>query len=107
MIHFETAVSDKKVDDVQRLLPHLYEFEGEHRDEGLALQKEVAAFEAELKEALDWIWEKKADEESEDTWAQRMQEADRKRLLSSSDKVEKPKISGNTDWKIRLLELLT
>lgn len=89
-------------------MPHLYEFAGEHREEGLALQSEVSELQEELKQAIEWTWERKStneDEPREDSFAYRMEEAERKRLVNPVDKIDKPALGSSTDWKLRLLDL--
>ncbi|KAI5890064.1 IkappaB kinase complex, IKAP component [Schizophyllum commune H4-8] len=51
------------LDETRALLPHLYQLSPEHRAEGAELQADVAAFEVELKSAVEEIWTKPAEGE--------------------------------------------
>jgi len=98
--------TDLHTDDAKDLLPHLYLFDGEHREQGRALQADVAEFEAELKEAVEEIWARSLDEkETEDTWASRMAEIERSRQINPLDKVAKPDVMRLEKWKIGLYDL--
>jgi len=88
------------------LLPHLYQFTDEHREEGCALQAEIAAFEAELKEAVEEIWKPQtAVDDSEDGWAARMAEIERVKKIDPLDKVPKPNLEQEKGWKINLFDM--
>lgn len=56
---------------------------------------------------MEWIWQKKPeDEEKEETWATRMEQAERNRRIDPGDKVEKPNVEGiEKEWSIKLLDL--
>ncbi|KAG7091295.1 hypothetical protein E1B28_010341 [Marasmius oreades] len=108
-------------DEVGKLLPHLLQFSAEHRLEGLEMQKDVDGFERELKEGVDEVWTKAAEGDTDDgigqnqegqetialrdSWAARMEEAERNRRINPIDRVSKPEITLNQDWKMKLLEL--
>jgi elongator complex protein 1 len=91
-------------------LPHLLQFTAEHREEGLGLQNEVEAFEIELKESVEEIWTRPAEENEEngvggasipDGWASRMAEVERGRVVNPLDKVAKPDLFRGTDWQVK------
>ncbi|KAH6913768.1 pol II transcription elongation factor [Coprinopsis sp. MPI-PUGE-AT-0042] len=93
-------------DDARRLLPHLYQFTEEHREQGRDLQLDVNSFETELKEALEEVWTR-SDEEGNpatDTWATRMAEVEKNRQMNPLDRVSKPDVKGDK-WKIDLYEI--
>ncbi|TFK25707.1 pol II transcription elongation factor [Coprinopsis marcescibilis] len=96
-------------DDARRLLPHLFRFSDEYRQEGLELQQEVAQFETELKEALEEIWAKPLVEDEDgplpDSWAARMAEAEKNRQINPIDRVPKPDTLRNDKWRIDLYEI--
>ena len=73
----------------------MFQFTEEHRTEGLALQSEVAEFETELKNAVEEIWALPVKEGEEDTvegWAARMAEVEKRRAISSVERVPKPDV---------------
>ena len=87
-------------------MPHLLQFTSEHREEGLGLQNEVEAFEIELKESVEEIWTRTAEENEEnasmpDGWASRMAEVEKGRVVNPLDKVEKPDLFRGTDWQVK------
>lgn len=96
------------------MLPHLFQFSGQHRHEGRALQADVVEFERELKEAVDEIWSRGVTEEDpskdpdaveEDTWATRMAELERQRLINPLGRVSKPDVIRIDKWKMNLYDL--
>ncbi|KAF8661467.1 hypothetical protein AX16_001304 [Volvariella volvacea WC 439] len=90
-------------DLAKNLLPHLFQFTEEHREEGLELQMQISEFEKELQEALDEIWFRP--EEDGETWASRMEEIERKKQVNPVDRVTKPDFLAGKDWKIDLYNL--
>ncbi|KAK0495026.1 pol II transcription elongation factor [Armillaria luteobubalina] len=89
------------------LIPHLFEFTPDHREEGSNLQKEVDAFERELQETVEDIW-KKPTEEGEtatDSWAARMEQVEKAKRVNPVETVPKPELGRNADWRLRLLDL--
>lgn len=87
-------------------MPHLFQFTGEHRDEGLGLQNEMEAFEMELKEGIEEIWTRSAGEPSVvDDWASRMAEVERKKAVNPVDKVAKPDTAAGKDWRLKLFDV--
>jgi elongator complex protein 1 len=95
--------------EVRSLLPHLFQFTDEHREEGLHLQREVGDFEQEIQEALDEIWARtpfaEGDEEPEQIgWAARMAEIERSKAINPLDKVPKPDLSQAKDWRVKLMD---
>ncbi|KAI0629477.1 IkappaB kinase complex IKAP component [Trametes polyzona] len=94
--------------DSTSLLPHLLQFTDEHRAEAASLQKELSAFAAELKEAVEEIW-KKAPENEEgaeappaaEGWAARMEAYEKQKHINPVDKVAKPELAKQ-EWKLRL-----
>ena len=93
-------------------MPHLFEFGGEHREEGLEMQADLTAFEQELKEVIEEVWTRSTDSEvdpstatAEDTWAARMAEVERSRRINPLDKVTKPDVIRADKWRINLYEL--
>ncbi|ESK87867.1 pol ii transcription elongation factor [Moniliophthora roreri MCA 2997] len=100
-------------DEAGKLLPHLLQFTPEHRDEGMAMQEDVAQLEQELKTAIDEIWTKTPvvegqDQEpvvpAQDSWAARMEEVERNRRINPAERVPKPDILS-ADWKLKLYEI--
>ncbi|KAL6305119.1 IkappaB kinase complex IKAP component [Sparassis latifolia] len=96
--------------DAANVLPHLFQFTEEHRAEGMALRKEVADFEKELKAAVDEIWARPPGPEDTgeggdgapgDTWASRMQEHERQRQTDPLEKVAKPDLAKQ-EWTLVL-----
>ncbi|PSS32240.1 hypothetical protein PHLCEN_2v2009 [Hermanssonia centrifuga] len=59
------------------ILPRLFQFAEEHREEGRDLQRELEGFARELNESVDEIWKKPQDAEAEgkttaEAWTKRM-----------------------------------
>lgn len=94
-------------DEARDVLPHLFQFTSEHREEGQALQAELSEFENELGKALEEVWTKAADEDVPpiDSWAARMEERERNKTVNPIDKVPKPELPRGENWRIRLFEL--
>ncbi|KIL68708.1 hypothetical protein M378DRAFT_8174 [Amanita muscaria Koide BX008] len=94
-------------DEASSLLPHLFQFTEEHREEGRALQAELSEFENELGKALEEVWTKAEDDDKADvdSWAARMEEAERQKGINPIDKVPKPEVQGGGSWRINLFEL--
>ncbi|KAJ7799963.1 pol II transcription elongation factor [Mycena olivaceomarginata] len=90
--------------DARELLPHLSQFTPEHDDEGFSLQAEMAEFEQELSEAVEEIWKKSVEEETsvQDSWAQRMEDKAKERQTDPIDRVAKPGIKGNEEWRMKM-----
>jgi elongator complex protein 1 len=90
--------------DVRELLPHLSQFTPEHDDEGFSLQAEMAEFEQEFSEAVEEIWKKSVEEETsvQDSWAQRMEDKAKERQTDPIDRVAKPGIKGNEEWRMKM-----
>ncbi|KAF8554834.1 pol II transcription elongation factor [Imleria badia] len=90
--------------EVRKLLPHLLQFSKAHRVEGEALQQAFSAFDTELREAIDEIWKKPMVEQEQpvDSWATRMQEKERDRLMDPVERVQKPEM-GVVEWELDLL----
>lgn len=93
-----------KVDEAQKILPHLLQFTSEHREEGAKLQKDMESFEEELGIAVSEIWAKPQEEESEtvDTWVSRMEELEKSRRVNPIERVPKPEMGKSEGWKMRL-----
>ncbi|KAJ2918056.1 hypothetical protein MD484_g2395, partial [Candolleomyces efflorescens] len=97
-------------EEVRSLLPHLYQFDGEYREEGLSLQADVTDFEKEMKEAIEEVWTRSPEgadpstATAEDTWASRMAEVERNKHINPLDKVSKPDVIRGEKWKINLYE---
>ncbi|OCH92072.1 IkappaB kinase complex IKAP component [Obba rivulosa] len=90
--------------DAVSLIPHLLQFTDEHRSEGLSLQDELAAFEKELRQAVEEIWqlpENNVDGRAGDGWAARMQEHEKKRQINPLEKVARPEVKKQ-DWNLKL-----
>lgn len=104
--HVFHSKGDPVLDDARRLLPHLYQFTEEHREEGRDLQLDVNSFETELKEAIEEVWTRSDDEgnPATDTWASRMAEVEKNRQMNPLDRVSKPDVKGEK-WKIDLYEI--
>ncbi|KAG7449880.1 Elongator complex protein 1 [Guyanagaster necrorhizus] len=94
-------------DEARSLIPHLFEFTPDHREEGSNLQKEIDAFERELQETVEDIWKKPAEggESATDSWATRMEQVEKAKWLNPVDSVPKPELGRNADWRLRLLDL--
>ncbi|KAK0212323.1 pol II transcription elongation factor [Desarmillaria ectypa] len=94
-------------DEARSLIPHLFEFTPDHREEGSNLQKEIDAFERELQEVVEDIWKKPADEgkSATDSWAARMEQVEKAKRVNLVDSVLKPELGRNADWRLRLLDL--
>jgi len=94
--------------EVRSLLPHLFQFTDEHREEGLNLQQEVGDFEQEIQEALDEIWARTPGEGVEEPeqigWATRMAEIEKRKAINPLDKVPKPEHSQTKDWRLKLMD---
>ncbi|KAG9312245.1 IKI3 family-domain-containing protein [Chiua virens] len=90
--------------EVKKLLPHLLHFSNAHRTEGQSLQQEVSAFDTELRTVIDEIWKKPGieQEQSMDSWAARMQEKEKERLIDPNERVSKPEM-GIVEWELDLL----
>ncbi|KAH0829046.1 IKI3 family-domain-containing protein [Lanmaoa asiatica] len=90
--------------EVRKLLPHLLQFSKAHRAEGEALQQEFSAFDTELRRVIEEIWKKPGVEREQfaDSWATRMQEKERDRLIDPVERVQKPEM-GVVEWRIDLL----
>ncbi|KAL1687873.1 IKI3 family-domain-containing protein [Schizophyllum commune] len=96
------------LDETRALLPHLYQLSPEHRAEGAELQADVAAFEAELKNAVEEIWTKPVDGEGEGERAglgnmersvlEQMQSQQKPNPVA---KVAKPEFSRE-EWRLKL-----
>ncbi|KAG5650449.1 hypothetical protein H0H81_012203 [Sphagnurus paluster] len=93
-------------DEARALLPHLLQFTPEHRRGGMLMQQQVADFGDELKHRLEEIWFKPAEEMPMDSWATRMEEAERERRINPVNKVPKPEVSnnGSNGWRINLFD---
>ncbi|KAG8220454.1 IKI3 family-domain-containing protein [Butyriboletus roseoflavus] len=91
--------------EVKKLLPHLLQFSKAHRAEGEALQQEFSAFNTELWKAIEEIWKKPGIEQEQpvDSWAARMQEKERGRLIDPVERVQRPEM-GTVDWRLNLLQ---
>ncbi|THG94781.1 hypothetical protein EW026_g6757 [Hermanssonia centrifuga] len=92
--------------EAMNLLPHLFQFAEEHREEGRDLQRELEDFARELKESVDEIWKKPQDAEAEgetsaEGWAKRMQEYEKQRQIDPMDKVAKPELVKQ-EWNTQL-----
>ncbi|OBZ69676.1 Elongator complex protein 1 [Grifola frondosa] len=89
--------------DAAKLLPHLFQFTEEHYAEGLTLREDLSDFEAELSTAVEEIWQRPPEIESEappaDSWAVRMQEHEKQRHVNPVDKVTKPELAKQ-EWKL-------
>ncbi|KAL0955653.1 hypothetical protein HGRIS_001880 [Hohenbuehelia grisea] len=95
--------------EARLLLPFLFQFTPEHRAEGTSLQADLSSLQAELQAALDDIWATKPSSESEesenmDTWAARMQEAEKARAVEPVSKIAKPEV-GSCGWRLKMLDL--
>ncbi|KAG6878005.1 hypothetical protein C0993_000965 [Termitomyces sp. T159_Od127] len=94
-------------DEARNLLPHLLQFTLEHREEGTAMQKQLADFEGELSCSLDEIWAKPPEEAPVDSWATRMEQVEKDRRTNPVDKVPKPELSSSSGkrWRINLFDV--
>ncbi|KAG6839915.1 hypothetical protein C0991_010395 [Blastosporella zonata] len=93
-------------DEAKALLPHLLQFTPEHREEGVAMQQHLLDFEEELKRSLEEIWSKPPEEVPIDSWATRMEDAEREKRVNPVDKLPKPELpSSSKGWRINLFDL--
>lgn len=93
------------LDEAQNLLPHLLQFTSEHREEGKKLQRDIESLDEELGNAVAEIWAEPQEEEGAppvDTWASRMEELEKSRKVNPIERVPKPEMRKNEDWKMRL-----
>ncbi|KAJ7133724.1 pol II transcription elongation factor [Mycena crocata] len=91
--------------DAQHLLPHLSQFTPEHEAEGSALQAELAEFELEFVDAVEEIWKKPPVEDEnavQDSWAQRMEDKAKQRLVDPVERVAKPDPKGSEEWRMKM-----
>ncbi|KAL4071352.1 hypothetical protein V8B97DRAFT_454345 [Scleroderma yunnanense] len=91
--------------EVKKLLPHLLHFSEQHRSSGDALQEDMRSFEKELADAIDEIWTKPVTADNptqEDSWASRMLEKEKEKMIDPLMRVPKPVIETH-DWGIQLL----
>ncbi|KAJ7125399.1 IKI3 family-domain-containing protein [Mycena epipterygia] len=91
--------------DARQLLPHLSQFTPEHEAEGFALQAELGEFEQELVDAVEEIWKKPLEEEEsavQDSWAQRMEQKEKQRLVDPIERVAKPDTKGGEEWRMKM-----
>ncbi|KAJ7496599.1 pol II transcription elongation factor [Mycena latifolia] len=93
--------------DARQLLPHLCQFTPEHDAEGIALQAEISDFEQELVDGVEEIWKKsvRAEESAasvQDSWAQRMDDKAKQRLIDPLDRVPKPDTKGTEEWRMKM-----
>ncbi|KAJ7099343.1 pol II transcription elongation factor [Mycena belliarum] len=93
--------------DARQLLPHLAQFTPEHEVEGFALQAEFSEFEQELVDGVEEIWKKPIGEDEsaasgQDSWAQRMDNKAKQRLIDPLDRVAKPNAKGNEEWRMKM-----
>ncbi|KAL1719857.1 IKI3 family-domain-containing protein [Schizophyllum commune] len=106
------------LDEIRALLPHLYQLSPEHRAEGAELQADVAAFEAELKSAVEEIWTKAVEGEGEKSGLEHegrsvLEQIERSVLAPMQqsqkpnpvDKVAKPEFSRE-EWRLTLYEFM-
>ncbi|KAJ6488261.1 pol II transcription elongation factor [Mycena vitilis] len=95
--------------DARQLLPHLSQFTPEHEAEGFALQAELTAFELELIDAVDEIWNKSVGEETDgvrDSWAQRMEDRAKERRVDPMERVVKPDPKATEEWRMKMFATL-
>lgn len=76
------------------------------------MQADATSFEQELKETIDEVWTRSGDGEvdpstatAEDSWAARMAEVERSKLINPLDKVARPDVIKSDKWRINLYEL--
>ncbi|KAJ7750119.1 pol II transcription elongation factor [Mycena maculata] len=93
--------------DARQLLPHLIQFAPEHVAEASALQVELAEFEQEFVDAVEEIWKKSVASEEEpemqDSWALRMEEKAKQRLVDPLERVVKPDPKGSEEWRMKCM----
>ena len=82
----------------------MLQFSKAHRTEGEALQQAFSGFDTELREAIEEIWKRPVvgQEQPVDSWATRMQEKERDRLIEPIERVQKPEM-GVAEWELDLL----
>ena len=68
------------------------------------MQAELAEFEKEFVEAVEEIWRKSVGEETgvEDSWAQRMEDKAKERQIDPIERVAKPDLKGNEEWRMKM-----
>ncbi|KAJ3881879.1 IkappaB kinase complex IKAP component [Lentinula edodes] len=104
----------------KKLLPHLIRFTAQHREDGLVMQRELSEFEAELSATVEEIWATPTDavgidsqtqttQPLQDTWAVRMDDAQRQQKINPMERIAKPQVDGNgdeKDWRMKLFDLI-
>jgi elongator complex protein 1 len=83
--------------EVETLLPHLIHFTEVHRAEGLALQGGLNRFGIELRDVIEEAWRKPSESGADagtESWATRMQEKEKERLINPIERVEKPELNA-------------
>jgi elongator complex protein 1 len=58
----------------------------------------------ELTDSLEEIWKKPVEEAPIDTWASRMEEAEKKKV-NPIDKVSRPDLPSGSGWQINLFDI--
>lgn len=104
----------------KKLLPHLIKFTAQHREDGLVMQRELSEFEAELSATVEEVWSTPTDamgidsqtqttQPLQDTWAVRMDDAQRQQKRNPMERIAKPQVDGNgdeKDWRMKLFDLI-
>ncbi|KAJ3932076.1 MAG: IkappaB kinase complex IKAP component [Lentinula lateritia] len=104
----------------KKLLPHLIRFTAQHREDGLAMQRKLSEFEVELSATVEEIWPASTDavgidgqtqtmQPLQDTWAVRMDDAQRQQKINPTERIAKPQVDGDgdeKDWKMKLFDLI-
>ncbi|KAJ3809935.1 IkappaB kinase complex IKAP component [Lentinula aff. lateritia] len=104
----------------KKLLAHLIRFTAQHREDGLAMQRELSELEAELNATVEEIWATPTDavgldgqtqsmQPLQDTWAVRMDDAQRQRKINPMERIAKPQVDSDGDekeWKMKLFDLI-
>ena len=84
-------------------MPHLFQFTPAHRAEGLELQRELNALEAELKASIEEIWKPTEPDQAQTIgWAAQMDEQAKERK-NAIEKVVKPELKVS-DWRTRMYD---
>ena len=104
--YLQQLYAESLIAEATSLLPHLFQFTEEHREEGLELQQEVIDFAEELNQAVNEIWKKNSGEDegtelTEGGWSARMQEYEKQRQIDPLDKVAKPTVIKR-EWNPKL-----
>lgn len=119
-VRYELYINSFVSGEGKKLLPHLIRFTAQHREDGLAMQRKLSEFEVELSATVEEIWPASTDavgidgqtqtmQPLQDTWAVRMDDAQRQQKINPTERIAKPQVDGDgdeKDWKMKLFDLI-